>query len=250
VSLFPAFSPIVRDRPLAERISDQLLDAISMNELTPGEALPSTQALAAQFGVSRTVIREAVRTLIVKDVVRVEGRRLFVASVRPSVVRDSMTLFIKSRGGIDYGRIHEVRLPLEIAIAGLAADRATPPDVVRLRQVCDELPAAIAAGSVEAAAYADAAFHRTLAELTQNDLFPLLLDAMGEVMHDVRVETLVLPARQVSTPAEHLRILEAVVAGDPAAARAAMREHLDDSKAMWQRVEPQKADEKGGKREA
>ena len=232
-SVFPSFAPIARDRALAERVADSLLEAISLNELKPGERLPSTQALSEQFEVSRTVIREAVRTLLAKDVVRADGRRLYVSTVRSSAVRDSMTLFLRGRGVVDYARIHEVRMPLEIALAGLAADRATPADIERLESVYQGLPAALAAGDIEAAAHADVAFHRTLAELTRNELFPLLLDAMGDVMLETRRASLVLPTRQASAPREHARIHEQVSARDASGARAAMREHLADSNAAW-----------------
>jgi DNA-binding FadR family transcriptional regulator len=233
MSSFPAFSPIERERPLSEGIAERMLHAIVTNEFEPGQVLPSTTTLAMQFRVSRTVIREALRTLIAKDLVRVEGRRMIVERVRPSTVCDSMSLFLRGRSSLNYERIHEVRESFEIAIAGLAADRATTEDHDRLRSVFEQLPSALASGDVEAAATADVSFHRVLAELTRNDLFPLLLDAMGEVMFEARLASLVLPQRGESAVEEHRRVLHAVQTGRPDAARSAMRDHLAESKASW-----------------
>src|ERR1044072_4366305 len=102
---------------------------IASNDLKPGDALPSERELGEQFGVSRTVIREAVRALAAKGVIDVRtGSGLRVAACGAATVSESMSLFMRGRSTLDYPKVHEVRAMLEVEVAGLAAERASRED--------------------------------------------------------------------------------------------------------------------------
>lgn len=235
----PSFGRRVNRAPrLSDRVSEMMLETILDRGLQPGDQLPSERELGEQYGVSRTVIREAVRSLAAKGVVDVQsGRGLLVAAVDASQVSDTMSLYIRGRHrDLPYSRVNEVRSAIEIDMAGLAAERASTEEIEELRQAHEDMGAVLT--DVEAASKADVAFHRTIARLTHNELFLVILDSIGDVMLEIRRATLGLPNDAERGQEEHARILDAITQHDPAAARKAMREHLAAADAVWRRVGP------------
>src|SRR6266566_7765181 len=129
------FQQVAREPRLSDKVSQLMLDTILSGKLMPGDKLPSERELGEQFGVSRTVVREAVRALVAKGVIEVRsGSGLRVAAVDAAAVSESMSLFMHG-GGIEFEKVHEVRTVLEVHIAGLAAERATRDDLARLREL-------------------------------------------------------------------------------------------------------------------
>jgi GntR family transcriptional regulator, transcriptional repressor for pyruvate dehydrogenase complex len=231
------FSQVVRSATLSEKVVASITQKIMDGTLKPGERLVSERELGDQFGVSRTVIREAVRSLVAGGLVEARsGRGLQVAEPRPEAASRAMAMFLHRNVTIDYPRVHEVRTALEIDIAGYAAERATPADVERLTALNDEL--AGAEGDVERAAELDVEFHRAIAQTTQNDLFPILLDAIGPVLLEVRIRAFAAPDLRGYALEAHREILAGIAAGDPEQARDAMRRHLETGARAWSPVEP------------
>jgi GntR family transcriptional repressor for pyruvate dehydrogenase complex len=227
-ALFPR---LTREPRLSDKVADLLLETILARGMKRGERLPSERELGEQFGVSRTVIREAVRALGAKGVIDVQtGSGLRVAGVDSSTVRESMSLFLRG-GDLDYSKVHEVRRLLEIEIAGLAAERATQEQIERMRDICERMEALIGE-DIEGAALLDLEFHRAVARGTDNELYLLLLDSVGEALLDVRRDN--LSAGSGSETLEgHRAILDRIAAGDREGARAAMLAHLDNVEAYW-----------------
>jgi GntR family transcriptional regulator, transcriptional repressor for pyruvate dehydrogenase complex len=232
----PALFPrIAREPRLSDKVAELMLQGIVANGLKPGDRLPSERELGEQFGVSRTVIREAVRALAAKGVIEARtGSGLRVAAVDAEAVTESMRLFVHGHTGIDYEQVHEVRTTLEVQIAGLAASRATNADVERLEHFCIRM--AEAADDPEAGSRADVAFHRAIAETTHNPLYVVMLDSIGDVMLEVRRATLGLKGRPAKGVKAHRQILARIAAQDESGAREAMRKHLADSWRVWQRL--------------
>ncbi len=218
--------PQVRPSPsLADQVAEHLFARVV--DLPPGSELPSQKELADQFGVSRTVIREAVRSLAAKGVIDVRsGRKLQVAAVDASSVSESLTLFLRGAGATGYGAAHEVRAVLETHVAELAAERATPHDLEALHVSHEAM--VDASDEPDTAAIHDVEFHRALARATQNPLFEVMLDSIGAVLLEVRRATLRVPTQYGLAVEAHAEILQAVDARDGQAARTAMRAHLDE----------------------
>src|SRR6266550_8265050 len=129
------FPQVTREPRLSDKVADLMLETILSRKLMAGDRLPSERELGEQFGVSRTVVREAVRSLVAKGLIEVQsGSGLRVAAVGPAAVRESMRLFLRA-GQLDFEKVHEVRAVLEVHIAGVAADRATTADIEQLRKV-------------------------------------------------------------------------------------------------------------------
>lgn len=226
------FVELHRDLSLSDRVTQQLHDLILSGRLRPGDQLPAERDLAESFGVSRTVVREAVRSLAARGMVNVRaGHGSRVAAVNSSHVAKSMQLHLQGIGGIDYSTLHEVRTVLEQRIAHLAAQRARDEDVEMLRAVLERMRQAL--NNPEQAAVTDVAFHRTIAEMTGNPLFLVLLNSIGEVLMEIRRAILSEPGRVQEALDWHQRILDRIADGDPDGAERAMKEHLVDSLHLW-----------------
>jgi GntR family transcriptional repressor for pyruvate dehydrogenase complex len=140
------FQAIDREAKLSDKVMDAILEMIAAGRLKPGDALPAERELGAQFGVSRTVIREAVRALAAKGLLEVRsGSGVRVVAVEPEQVSESMRHYVNS-SMMDYAKVDEVRRVLEVAAAGLAAERATDEDIaamddtiVRFENECSDL---------------------------------------------------------------------------------------------------------------
>jgi GntR family transcriptional repressor for pyruvate dehydrogenase complex len=231
------FEQVAREPRLSDKVADMMVKTILSRRLKPGDRLPSERELGEQFGVSRTVVREAVRALAAKGLIEVRsGSGLRVAAVDAAAVSESMSLFLHG-ATLDYPKVHEVRATLEVQMAGAAAARRTEADVASLTAACERFEEAI--DDLEAAAMTDVEFHREIARATHNELYLVLLDAIGDAQIEIRRGNL---ARSVSTRevtvAKHRHILEAIVAGEPQRARDAMREHLDHVERVWQERTP------------
>jgi GntR family transcriptional repressor for pyruvate dehydrogenase complex len=224
------FGQVTREPRLSDKVADMMLESILSRRLEVGDRLPSERELGEQFGVSRTVVREAVRALVAKGVIEVRsGSGLRVAAVDAAAVSESIGLFLRG-GSIDFEKVHEVRTLLEVHIAGVAAERSTESDVAQLREV--HLRMQSEDGDVDAAARDDLEFHRTIARATQNDLYLLLMDSIGGALIDIRRENLGSGSAPM-TLAQHQAILDRIEARDQVGARAAMAAHLEGVAAWW-----------------
>jgi GntR family transcriptional regulator, transcriptional repressor for pyruvate dehydrogenase complex len=214
-----------RQVALSDEVASKLLDTIISNGLEAGHPLPSERELGEQYGVSRTVIREAVRGLAAKGVVDVRmGRGPQVAAVGPSAAAEALGLFLHGRR-LDYDNVHEVRLLLEAHVAALAASRATPADVGQIRAAHARMVEKI--DDVEAASREDLEFHRAIARATHNDIYLVLLDSIGGHLLAVRKENLAAGYARRAL-AQHEEILACIERRDAEGARAAMAAHLEE----------------------
>ena len=230
------FRKVKREDVLSNRVAAMLLERILGGELLPGEELPSERDLSEQFGVSRTVVREAIRSLAGKGVIDARGgRKARIGLVGRDQVVESMQLFIQGLnpelGGIPYRKVHEVRKTIELTVAELAAERASERDLERLRGVYDRMQRA--ENNLTLLAALDIEFHRVIVEMTGNELFLIMLDSIGGVLVEIRRTTLEFPGRPASAFASHGAILAALESGDARMARRAMQQHLAESADVW-----------------
>jgi GntR family transcriptional repressor for pyruvate dehydrogenase complex len=228
---------VSRTPRLSDIVSERLLAAIRDAGLEPGSKLPSERELGDQFGVSRTVIREAIRHLAAKGILEVRsGAGASVAHMDSSNVSDALALFLDRAGNLpDPAKVHEVRATIEMQTVRLAAQRMTDEQLAEIRRSHAWLGEA--AGDPEAASYADVAFHRAIAKATDNDLFVVLVDSIADVMISIRRATVWQPGRVQVGIDHHQRILDALEHRDPDAAARAMEEHLVESRDALTAVE-------------
>jgi len=232
------FRRVTREPSLSDKVAEQLTDAIVSRQIQVGERLPSERELADRFKVSRTVIREAVRSLAARGLVRVtSGRGVEVSQFGSEDVAASMRLLVRGHEEVDYGKVNEVRTALEVQVAGLAAQRAVPEDIERLRQLCDEHERNLEQRNLDAAAECDFQFHRELTRSSGNVLLLAMLDSIADVLREVRSQSMTEPHVGEDGLRAHRRILKCVSARKPEAARSAMIEHLAAAERVWQDME-------------
>ena len=231
-----AFGKMTRTPSLSDRVAEQLTEAIVSRQLRAGDRLPSERELCKEFSVSRTVVREAVRSLAAQGLLRVtSGRGIEVNEINGETVAASLRLLVRSHEDFDYGQVHEVRQALEVLTAGLAAECARPDDLKRLNVLCTEMERGLEARNIAGASEADFQFHRELARLSGNELLLAMLDSISDVLREVRTQAIAQPHVGEEGLRGHRRILKAVSSGNSEAARTAMAEHLSDAERIWRR---------------
>jgi DNA-binding FadR family transcriptional regulator len=207
---------------LVAQVIGHLREQIVAGSYPAGMSLPSEGRLAESLAVSRTVIREAMRSLRSQGlIVMSQGARPRVAHVDSGPTAEALSLLLQ-RSQTTLLQLTEARRPLESAIAWHAAARATAGQVAALEQSVDDLRRA---KTLEARVAADLRFHSLLAEASGNPVFAVLLDTLGRLLVASRKRTIRAAGPQPAIEG-HAAILAAVARRDPAAAEAAMLEHL------------------------
>jgi GntR family transcriptional repressor for pyruvate dehydrogenase complex len=188
--------------------------------------LPSERDLALEFGVSRTVVREAVRALVAKNLLEVRpGSGTLVRRPSMASVASSMALLLRvGQDHVDYEKLHEVRRALEVEIVGLAAERRTAEDLLLIERLLAEAPDTWA--DRERFAQHDLAFHNALAQAAHNEIFLFVLNSLADIMLEVRRMAFTVPGLPQQAQTLHHAIVEAIREGDPQRAQQAMHEDL------------------------
>jgi GntR family transcriptional repressor for pyruvate dehydrogenase complex len=220
--------PLPRATRLSDRVAAQIQALVTDRALAPGEKLPSERELCALLGVSRTVVREAVRALVARGLLEVRaGGGTLVRAPDTALVAELMTIVLRAGGDVAFGHVHEVRRLLEVEIAGLAAERRNNDD---LRALEAQLQAMAAHEDLpQRWAAADVAFHDALARATHNPLYGVLLSSIVDMLLEVRLTGVGLPDTPQKAYQHHQAIYRCIQAGDRAGARKAMQEHLRES---------------------
>jgi DNA-binding FadR family transcriptional regulator len=239
----PASSPAIprrKPRTLALELVEAIGDRIRDGRLPPGDKLPTEAAIMGEFGVSRTVVREAISKLQAAGWVETRhGIGTFVIGIGDG------SGFRIAPGQLatlaDVIAVLELRIGLETEAAALAALRRSDGDLQAMRRALDAVTQAVDAGRDAVAA--DFQFHLEIARATQNAHYAELMGSLGssiiprarleapEALSDERRQYL----RRVN--GEHESIFEAIANRDPDAARAAMRTHLANSRERRRRAQ-------------
>lgn len=209
-------APIHR-KNAAEVVFEDLRGAILSGTIEVGTRLPSEEKLARTYGVSRPIIREAMRSLQTLGLTRSRSGS------------GSFVIATQQRSELAYGNISardldEARPHIEIPAAGWAASRRSPDQVKALLHLCDQMDAH--AGSLKWVQM-DSDFHTLIATASQNALFARIVAQSRDAMMQQSELVNLLAHRRVVSNEEHRRIAEAIAAASEADARAAMADHLE-----------------------
>lgn len=195
---------------LYEEVAERLRDRIFAHELAPGTWIDE-QAIADEFGISRTPMREALKVLASEGLVRLEPRRgCYVAELSEQ----------------DLDEIFPVMALLEGRVAYEAARKVTAADLARLTALHQTLEQAAAAGDADRFFEANQAFHSALQDIAGNRWLRQMIDDARKVIKLTRRDSLNLEGRLRQSLAEHRTILKAIEARDAEAAGRAMHDHL------------------------
>lgn len=219
-------SPIQTERPLlSDTVAQSLTHQIISRAMMPGDALPSEGDIGKRLGVSKPVVREAVRKLSALGILEIrQGKPTTVGRLAPEPVRQMLrfALHINPDGLRD---AIELRRALESYAVGRAAALATDEDIERLRAALARLEADF--DDHDRCVAADIAFHQLIAHMSRNSLVAFLIDALSDSMSDV-ISTLRAKTRGLdkTTITRHQVLVETIARRDPTAAVEAMHAHF------------------------
>ena len=208
---------------------------IQSGELPPGTRLPPEQQLAAQIGLSRSGVREAVKVLEAARVLDVrQGDGTYVTSLAPRLLLEGLGVTLELLRDDTLLEVLEVRRLLEPAATGLAALRMPESTLDELARILQDMRAA--ANDAEALIHHDIAFHRTVSAATANETLTSLLEGLSGRTVRARVWRGLIEANSAHiTLSEHESIYRALRARDPQLAQASALVHVHTSEA-WLRA--------------
>jgi DNA-binding FadR family transcriptional regulator len=231
--------PVRRVRKAYEQVADQLRELIAAGELARGERLPNEQVLAAEFGVSRATVREALRLLAAQNLIRTAkgaggGSYVTLPSVDhlSSFLTESISLLTESRD-LTLDELLEARSLLEVPAARLAAERRDAADVERLLATIPAEPLVLTpADQFER----NKDFHSVVLETCGNALLVIAAQPIFSVLQTHLARSGLGRRFHAEINAQHRRIAAAIEAGDAGGAAAEMDRHLDFQRAFYERA--------------
>lgn len=226
---------IIPRRKLYQEVLDRLMERIRNGEIPPGAHLPSERELMEMYGVGRPAIREALQTLErsgIVEIVHGERARVVVPTADgliSQIASGAMHLLRTQPDMLEH--LKSARLFLETGTARMAAERATKEDVARLRLRVEQQRASMV--NLEEFLERDMAFHREIAQITGNPIFPAIVESIFRWASDYYRPMVRAPGAEALTLAEHERITEAIASGDGDAAAQAMHAHLSRANDLY-----------------
>ncbi len=237
------YTPLHSTR-LYEQVVNQIREQILTDQLKDGDKLPTERELAQRLGVSRTVVREALRSLAKEGLVEVRhGRGTYIINLTSQVLSKSLDLMLTIERADKSAELLEIREIFEPSIAALAASRATDDDLAALRAAVERMDASME--DVQGYTSADHSFHVALAVATHNFIIPTLLNPIVDLLNSQREKIFHVQNGPQSGQVHHKRILDAVGSRDPEAAREAMITHLRQVREHAREVNEQKPSPNG-----
>ncbi|MHB1315778.1 MAG: FadR/GntR family transcriptional regulator [Christensenellales bacterium] len=214
----------IKKTRLYEEIVKQMQGLIKNGTLKPGDKLPPERELALSLNVSRTAIREALRSLEMMGFIESKvGEGTYIRQITMNNVIDPFFSILSQDEKLIL-ELYEVRFVLDVEIARLAAKRITPEKIEKIQQALNLMEAEVESGGK--GIKGDDAFHAELANATENQVMIDIIRMCSDILSTARQATLDIPGHNLRALADHKGIFEAVQAGDEIKAANAMREHL------------------------
>lgn len=235
---------MIKRQTLTSQVIDHVVLLIKNGQVKPGQKLPTEKELTETLGVSRTCVREAMKSL--------ESLRL--VSVRPKVGAIVLhpspeSLFhaqaLSTAAHLQHtDAIIELRKILEVGLAELAAEKADDEDLAAMLRCLEDHKTALETDGVTYKA--DIAFHEALAKATKNPFCVMVLKLISEPLAELRRRTNQIPNAPEEGLRDHLKIFKAIKDKNPARARAAMVSHMGTAERNWRlvnHIQPQRSED-------
>jgi len=207
-----------------QQVSDQVRGLIAESHLRAGDRLPSERAMADQFGVSRSSIREGIKLLAAQGLVEIRtGDGIYVTDDLENSVLQPLTWAIGMMD-VAYDVFFEARMILEPALAALAAIRATEKDMEKMQVTINHLEESL--GNAESVVKADMDFHLVIANSIRNQILCEFIVGLQRLLRPFLAKKPLDLEGQKLALNEHIKIFEAIKNGDANAARIAMRKSI------------------------
>jgi GntR family transcriptional repressor for pyruvate dehydrogenase complex len=221
-----------RIRGASEQVASEIQHFIQREALGPGDFLGREEDLAAEFGVSRPTLREALKLLASGNLIRASkgpGGGIFVALTADQgmgrSLSDAIAMMLETRAA-SLHELLEARMLLEVPLAGQAAYQADGDRVRELRAALEVEAQAAEGDDLDALREADAAVHRLVAATAGNRMVQALTDWVFEVLQPALMETIGEAVVHSAVVEQHEALVTAIEKGDAPRAERAMKEHL------------------------
>ncbi len=231
----------VTHRRLHEQIAESIQDMIIKGRVQPGTRLPPERDLAAQLGVSRATVSQAIRVLEQRGLVQMQpgSGTVVTDKARVAFIESMERLFLFSNSS--YEDLMAFREIIEPSMAALAAMHATCEDLAAIKECAEQTEEAFHREDIEQCAIADADFHTALAYATSNELVIAATTGVQSLLRSA-MDAQVRAHRDLEGLRNHWSIYDAVAAHDPERARVAMEEHMRLARQAIRRVSERSAD--------
>lgn len=216
----------IRREPLATQIARGLVEFILSGQVAPGSRMPSERALAEAFGVGRSAMREALKALSLIGLIEVrQGDGTYLRKADSALLPELIEwgLLLGEQRTLD---LVEAGQEIEVVIAGLAARRRTDADIADLTEILERMRNA---PSVPQFVEADVQFHLRMAEAAGNSALRDIHSSVQALLRTWIARVIEASGDSMPSFKEHVPILDAVIAGDPDAARTAMAAHMSSA---------------------
>lgn len=226
-----SISEIPRLRPakplrLFEAVCEQVRSQIASGELKPGDKLPAERELAAQFGISRPAVREALRSLEFAGLIKlqkgVKGGS-FVLGTEMGLVNSFQVMFSINRLSLE--ELTEIRIEVQDIVIRLAVQNRTDEDIAALTEDVRQTKQALSQSAFVSKPSITQNFYTLLAEATRNRVLVVLVKALSEMLYQSIVR--LNPPLNFDLVEVRTRLIDALKTRDEAQARAIMREYLE-----------------------
>lgn len=215
----------LRKQSLPNMLADRIQTSIISSAMAPGSQLPTEPDLMKEYGVSRTVVREAAAILQSRGLVEVRPRcGMTVRAADSSSLVEPLTALLKTNR-VSASQLVEVRMGLETAIARSAATARTDDDLKKLSECLEK--AEEAKNDHAEALRLDMLFHELLVQATHNPFYAIVTSPVTDLLREMYQQSFTYLANQTDTLDEHRSILDAVTRGDASAAEQAVQMHLE-----------------------
>ncbi|MCW5977918.1 MAG: FadR family transcriptional regulator [Bryobacteraceae bacterium] len=213
---------MLKRRTLTRQVMEYLLDSIKNGDLKPESKLPTEKELTARLGVSRTCVREAMKSLESLGMISIRPR--VGAVLLKSQPRTLLNAELLAGNGQHADHLLELRQVVELGVASLAAERADDKDIAKMERALDNYMQEAERGEVSFET--DMSFHRALVAAAKNPLLVEVYEMMSPYLAEGLREVADLPDEHESTIREHKKILKAVQQHNAHKAQSAMKAHL------------------------
>ena len=215
----------IRRNKVYEEVARQL-ERMILKKLRPGDKLPSERELSETLGVSRSSIRDAIRSLELVGLVEPrQGSGTVVREISADTLITPLASVLRHKMEL-VGELLDFRKMLEPPLAARAASHASEEELIEMEEILQRQEAKFR--KRELAIEEDSEFHYAIAMASGNSVVLKVLDVLMDMLRDTRERSLQLEGRPQKSLAGHRRILAAIKKRDAEAAKAAMRRHIED----------------------
>jgi GntR family transcriptional regulator, transcriptional repressor for pyruvate dehydrogenase complex len=222
---------LIRRQTLTSQVVDYVVNLIKSGKVRPGQKLPTESQLVESLGVSRTCVREAMKSLESLRIVRIRprvGATVLEPSPADLLHAEHFSIAMQKQ---QTDVLLEFRMIMEVGLASLAAEKRTEADLNAMSEALEKYRRELDSNQVDC--ITDMAFHSTLAYAAKNPIAVMVWQMLSSRLSEILRRTIVLPSVPEQSYRDHVKIFRAIKQGSARKAGHAMRAHLEDADRIW-----------------